>query len=409
MPSLSDKLKALGVQVGTRNIKAPISKNRSSLVDVLNGEWHKTSSGDCFVVSKSLPFDTKHGVVSLDQFQTPIILERLPGLEGISDIPINKYLFIDTETSSLSGGTGSYVFLIGAAKYTKSSIQFKQFFLEDPSIEPAQLAALEEFASSAKVIISYNGKAFDLPRLKTRFKLHGWPSPFDDILHIDLLHIARRLWKAHLPACNLGEIEHQILDISRSELDVPGYEIARLFFDYLQSGNPAPLKSVFYHNEVDVISLISLYIHILMCLSNPLSQESDELISIGLYISHLRFDREAIAILEKALITDTISDTLRFKGMEHLAKLYKKNKEYQKALPLWRDISAEEDTLSPYIELAMFYEHIEKDFQEALHWTLSAIDLFSQQSESSQSDDLIQLNHRLSRLKKKLSKAQDSA
>ena len=193
MPSLSDKLKSLGVQVGTNDLDPPTrTDNPTSLIDILDGNWQKTPVGDCFVVSKSLPVNSKHGKVSLDKFRKSPIIERLPGLEGISKVPRDSYLFIDTETSSLSGGTGSYVFLIGAAKYKKSTIQFKQFFLQDPSTELAQLAALEKFVSSSKVIISYNGKAFDLPRIKTRYRLNGWPSPFEDIFHIDLLHIARR-------------------------------------------------------------------------------------------------------------------------------------------------------------------------------------------------------------------------
>jgi hypothetical protein len=92
--------------------------------------------------------------------------------------------------------------------------------------------------------------------------------------------------------------------------------------------------------------------------------------------------------------------------MGYLARLYKKKREYDKAIPLWRDITKRGDSLTPFIELAMFYEHIEKDFQEAIHWTLSAIDISSQQLAAGQSSgDLQQLNHRLSRLKKKLSKS----
>ena len=411
MPSLSDKLKSLGVQVGVNNLDTPIRNNKtSSLIDVLGGEWQSTPVGDCFVVKKSLPVNLKHGKVSFDQFQKPSIIERLPGLTGISKIPRNKYLFIDTETSSLSGGTGAYVFLIGAAKYMKSNIHFKQFFLEDPSSEPAQLAALEQFVSSSKVIISYNGKAFDLPRINTRFKLHGWPSPFEEIIHVDLLHIARRLWKEHLPTCNLGEIEYHVLGIERSELDVPGYEISRLFFDYLQSGDPAPLRSVFYHNEIDVISLISLYIYILKRLSDPLGDINEDLVSIGSYLAYLNYNRESISILEKAISASSLSETQRLKGMGDLARLYKQNKEYHKAVPLWTDITSREDSISSYVELAMFYEHHEKDFQEAIHWTLSAIDILSRSKTTVvSSDDLLKLNHRLSRLKKKLSKVNESA
>jgi hypothetical protein len=409
MSSLSDKLKSLGVQVGTEQIKAP-KKNRQSdlLIDIFDGGWEKTNSGDCFVVNKKIPIESQHGQIALNQMQKSPLLERLPGLAGISKVPLSSYLFIDTETSSLSGGTGSYVFLIGAAKYFRSQIQFKQFFLEDPANEPAQLAALENFASSAKVIISYNGKSFDLPRIKTRYKLHGWPVPFDDIWHIDLLHIARRLWKNHLPSCNLGEIEYQLLGVRRSDLDIPGWEIASHFFEYLQSGDPSSLKSVFYHNEIDVISLISLLIYILDRLSNPLSYPSEDLLSIALYLSYLDYRQEAITVLSEALESGYLSEHQETLGLNSLAQLHKQNKDFQKSIPLWKETASRGEILSPFVELAMYYEHKEKDLQEAIHWTLSAIDMISKQSSPSLSDDSLHLNHRLTRLKRKLSNSQEA-
>jgi len=274
MTSLTEKLKSLGVQIGVDKINAPVKPDPShSLTGVIDGSLEDTSKGDCFVIRKTFPPDFIHGDLNLFQALNLEIFDEIPSLSGISSIPFDQFLFIDTETTGLAGGAGTYVFLIGVAKFTNEGFQFAQFFLQDPANELAQLAALENFCSTAKVIISYNGKSFDLPRLKTRYKFHGWPPPLADVFHMDLLHIARRLWKSHLSSCSLGDIEHHLLGVIRSSLDVPGWKVASHYFDYLQNGDPAPLSSVFYHNEVDVISLIILLNYITNRLSLPLAAE----------------------------------------------------------------------------------------------------------------------------------------
>ena len=135
---------------------------------------------------------------------------------------------------------------------------------------------------------------------------------------------------------------------------------------------------------------------------------------LGNDINSLKTRRERadkrMKALEKSLTSKTLPDTLRLKGMDYLARLYKKQNEIHKALPLWRDITTQKVSIAPFIELAMFYEHTEKDYHEALHWTLSAIDLITLETSHTHSIDLLpNLNHRLSRLKKKLSIANDSA
>ena len=260
MPSLSDKLKALGVQIGTDNIKTPSKPTLPiALTEVFDGSWERNSSGECFVVKKYLDVNSSHGNIVLKSDFDISILNSSPGLEGISSIPPDQFLFIDTETTGLSGGVGSFVFLIGAARFVNDQIEFAQFFLDDPSKESSQLRAFEQFSSAAKVLVSYNGKSFDLPRIKTRYRYHGWPIPFEDTFHLDLLHIIRRVWKDYFTSCSLGDIEHHLLGVTRSSLDVPGWQVASLFFDYLQSGDPNPLKSVFYHNEVDVSRYRNLF------------------------------------------------------------------------------------------------------------------------------------------------------
>lgn len=405
MPSISNQLKELGVQVGTSNLpRPPKSKSNSKLIDVFDGSWEETQQGDCFVVRKSLSLNQDHDSFPLAKFPDLSVFSAMPGLDGIAKISMENILFIDTETTGLSGGAGTYVFLIGAAKYHKKGLHFAQFFLQDPAEELSQLSALENFVSSSDLIVSYNGKSFDVPRIKTRFSFHGRRSPFDSMRHIDLLHIARRLWKRHLPGCKLGDLEHHILGLKRSSLDIPGWQVSEKFFDYLQTGDPEPLKGVFYHNEMDVISLVSLLSYITERLTNPLSpvyQDRNDLISIGEYLVRLRQENQAIPVLTQALVNKDTPDEIRISGLLSLANLYKRSGKLDFAIPLWEECADLKDP-RPHIELAKYYEHKIFDFQEAIHWTLTAIEIYQiSTSEFQTSISLAKAEHRLARLKRK--------
>jgi len=403
MPSLTDKLKDLGVQVGTSDIK-PGKKTVPpiSLTDALPGSWEETSAGDCFVVRKHFPFSLKHGDRKLSDLPQIDVFEAIIAHSGISEIPLEQYLFIDTETTGLSGGAGTYVFLVGAAKYEDDGIHFAQFFLQDPTNEPCQLAALEEFCVNTKVVVSYNGKSFDLPRIKNRYLFHGWPAPFQNILHLDLLHIVRRLWKTQLPTCSLGDVEYHLLGIQRDSHDIPGWQVSEKFFEYLQNSDPEPLKGVFYHNEVDVISLITLLSYITDRLVNPLSttyRNREDLVPVGRYLFYLHKADQAIEVLSKALKNESLSDESTLLGLISLASIYKKNNDFVSAVPLWEKCATLDDIQSK-VELAMFYEHKISDFQEAIHWTLSA-QSSSNLTRISKNQYKTELDHRLKRLKKK--------
>ena len=410
MPSISDKLKDLGVHVGTSTIKsAKKSLPSSALIETLQGAWEKTSQGDCFVVRKEFPLTLQHGNRNLGQLPQINIFESLKSLSGISKIPIDQFLFIDTETTGLSGGAGTYVFLVGAAKIEKDKINFAQFFLQDPSNEPGQLAALEEYATNSQVVVSYNGKSFDLPRIKNRYLFHGWPTPFKNIYHIDLLHLTRRLWKNHLTSCSLGDIEYHLLGLERSAHDIPGWQVSEKFLEYLQTGDPAPLEGVFYHNEVDVISLITLLSYITERLTNPLSDsylESHDLISVGNFLSHINKSDLAIDVLTRAIQIASLSEELTIMGLKTIAQIHKSDNNHALAVPFWEQCSDLGDIPSK-VELAKYYEHKISDFEEALHWTLSAKSSLKLTPGFTEyiGDDL---DHRLRRLKDKEKNRKDN-
>ncbi len=322
MPSLSDKLKSLGVSVGFKptgeTVVSPhqqeigqqvsaVSAAHPKLDDVLGGHTLKNSQGETYIVESHYPLDYQQGRVGLFAASSLRMLANWAGNPDLGDLKPELFAFLDTETTGLSGGTGTYAFLIGAARFEESEFHLTQFFMRDPADEPAELVALEEFLAPCQAIVTFNGKTFDAPLLNTRYMLQGWRSPLFDLGHFDLLHLARRLWRDRLPSRTLMNLEVQILGTERTEEDIPGWAIPQMYFDYIRSGDPTPLKNVLYHNAMDVVSLAALFNHMAGLLAHPFEASIEhgvDLIAlarlyedlgetqtaIGLYLQGLEFE-----------------------------------------------------------------------------------------------------------------------
>ena len=200
----------MGIQLGPQNLAPRHKPEIFSIEKVLEGRTLETHQGRTFVVEEYYPMGTSHGQGSLKIDASLDVIGRWIGDEGIVELPAQSFAFIDTETTGLSGGSGTYAFLIGVGRFEEDEFHLAQFFMHDPAEEPAQLAALEEFLAPCQSIVSFNGKAFDIPLLNTRYTFQGWRSPFTGMAHIDLLHLARRLWRDRLPSRTLGNLEVQI-------------------------------------------------------------------------------------------------------------------------------------------------------------------------------------------------------
>jgi uncharacterized protein YprB with RNaseH-like and TPR domain len=168
-----------------------------------------------------------------------------------------RLVFLDTETTGLAGGTGTCAFLIGLGTVEGTGFAVRQFFLRDYVEEKAALEALAAALAGCEGLVTFNGKAFDVPLLETRYTLSRLPSPFSRLLHLDMLHPARKLWKLRLESCKLTHLERHVLGIER-EGDVPGSDIPGIYFDYLRTGDARGLQPVFYHNALDIITLAAL-------------------------------------------------------------------------------------------------------------------------------------------------------
>jgi uncharacterized protein YprB with RNaseH-like and TPR domain len=186
----------------------------------------------------------------------PLLIAHL-GLKGASPSRWQDVLFLDTETTGLSGGTGTYIFLIGVAHFAERELILRQHMLLDLGAEREFIEGLKKEIEPFRACASYNGKAFDLPIIRTRFVMAIRSEVTVDDSHLDLLHPARRLWRDRFGSTTLKQLEESVLDEGRTA-DIPGWLIPDAYFHYLRKRDPAIIAPVVEHNARDVISLVRI-------------------------------------------------------------------------------------------------------------------------------------------------------
>jgi uncharacterized protein YprB with RNaseH-like and TPR domain len=379
--SLFERLKAMGVRIGMQDLAPPAIKPRivNNLTQILPGEWRSTLYGETYVVSTIYPEDHCHGRHPLRIHTPPEIIALWAKEPLLADIPPEDYAFLDIETTGLTGSAGTYAFLIGVGRFKEGEYHLEQFFLQDLSKEAAQLAALTEFMHNSRALVTFNGKSFDIPFLQTRFIMQGMTFPFSGICHLDLLHLARKLWRERLPSRSLIDIEAKILDILRDVEDVPSWIIPQLYIDYLDTGDARFIKSVFYHNLKDVLSMVSLLNHIADLLIDPLNRPDTsavDLFGIAKLNETLKQREAAIAVYTQSLVLGLPED-LYLQTLTNLSLLYKQMNDWKSALCLWEE-AANAGQIEACIELAKYYEHHEPILEVAIEWTERADKILKQ-------------------------------
>lgn len=404
MVSLTERLKALGVSLGSAGLKEQSGRIYYPIERVIDGEIRQTPFGETFVVKTFYPINQKQGHVDL---AFPKSLQRLSVWASnldLNDYRPSSFLFIDTETSGLMGGTGTLVFLIGIGRFTEDGFLLTQFFLREPSEEPAYLQAFLSEIGDVQVLVTYNGKAFDIPLINTRLTLNGEKRLFIQETHLDLLMLARKIWRDRLPSRSLGKVETEVLGVVRTEEDIPGWMIPEIYFNYLKTGDARPLRSVFYHNAMDILSLAALLNKTALLLEAPEINVIDEpidLIAIGKLFEEMGFLDDAAFCYSTGLTCDLPKD-IRKTTLRRWSYLEKRRDNLSVSIELWQQAAREKDLLA-FIEMAKYCEHRLGDYQEAIFWAEGAISLIDSEFISTFEREYWRsaIEHRLARLYRK--------
>ncbi|MCD6396497.1 MAG: ribonuclease H-like domain-containing protein [Spirochaetaceae bacterium] len=323
--------------------------------------------------------------------ETKIIKEGFPFFKGSLDFSIEQLLFYDLETTGLSGGAGTLAFLAGFGWVENNRLIVNQYFLSDFPGEVDLLVILKELLAENKILVSYNGKSFDHPLLKTRFLLKGMQMPV--LSEIDLLHISRRLWKNRLPSCRLGVIENNILDIHRVG-DIPGIDIPDVYFNFLKNSQTDKLQDVFKHHLQDIKSLAFLFSHIERLWNKPEHCQDEDKTSLGKLLL-LKKRTEGLTLLRTSW-EDGDYDAGKF-----LSLYLKRAGSIVEAVAVWEEMWKKRQDIFQGIELAKYYEHKVKDIPRALKivTTLMEKDIYLLSKKG-----FDKLDYRKKRLKRKLLK-----
>lgn len=332
--------------------------------------------GMVFSRKVSYPLDFKHGHYRLSEFFSALEKwERASISHPFTISPKEHVLFFDTETTGLKG-VGSQIFLIGLLEVREDEFQLNQYVLADPAHEAALLFE-SKFWQQGKTVVTYNGKSFDWPMLETRWTLHKKYLPkLQKVRQVDLLHSSKRIWKDHLKQVKLTKVEEEKLGFQRKD-DIPGYLAPIIYRDAIQSGKADMLMKVLKHNEWDLLSLVTLYIHSTqLLLENEIDEGAIPYTNIGKWYGDLKEQ----GVSEKVLRSVTEQFHEKETGLAHyyLAFQQKRNKKYDDSIQSFKKSIHQIDErkrLKAYEQLAMLYEHQKKDYTNALEYSLKGIEL----------------------------------
>jgi hypothetical protein len=279
-----------------------------------------------------------------------------PGACALAADP-QQWLFLDTETTGLSGGTGTYAFLVGLAWWEGGGIEVEQLFMRDPGDEASLLLALAERLAERRVLVTFNGKAFDWPLLETRYRMLRKLRPPAPLAHLDMLHPARNIWRLRLGSVRLQELEAQVLGQSR-DADVASALIPGLYFNFVRGGPGAPLVPVFLHNQMDLRGLAALACHILAMLAEPeAGQEALDLYGISRLCERRGEMARARHFYDRSL-AGTLPAATERAARQSLARLAKRDGDFTRACELWEStLGNSREGLEAYEQLAIYYEH----------------------------------------------------
>lgn len=387
----------------TEKSPQPAKKAGERDIDVLvPGRVCKNEYGCCFVIENRYTLDHIHGGceigTALDIGSDVLAAVGGQNCEGLE---AGRLLYLDTETTGLSGGTGTVAFLVGAGFFEDGYYVLRQYFIRDYNEEPAMLAELAGLFSRSLGLVTFNGKAFDINLLQSRFISNRLKPSFSDMPNIDLLYPARRVWGLKLESCRLSSLEENILGHARHD-DIPGALIPSVYFEYLDNRDAADIVRVIKHNELDILSMVSLLVRLRAMLQSPLSETDGgfELLGMGRIFEATGKTDSMVECLEAC--TGSERYDIRIQAVKRLTRIYKRTGRYDRALEHWKAVESEnpEFELFHLIEMAKYFEHKEKDPLKALRIVEKALQICIGAGLSSDRS-LEELKKRKDRLRKK--------
>jgi hypothetical protein len=289
------------------------------------------------------------------------------GSDPAPALDFQKTLFIDLETTGISGGSGTFAFLAGLGHIELNHIVVRQYLLPDFQYEWLLLKTLENNFLSFDNLATFNGKSFDIPLLRNRFILNRMDSMIDQLQHIDLLHSARRIWRRRLSTCDLENLEYSILGQERIQ-DIPGEMIPQIYFEYLRQRQVGLLRQVLDHNFYDIANMILLAMQIGLITSDPFKfiNNDDDLFSLAKYYYQRNFLDSARPLFQQVL-NSAKNPQLRIEALFFLSMLYKRTGDYQLSVDLFQQLlKIQGDHANAIEELAKYFEHQEKNYRAAL-------------------------------------------
>jgi hypothetical protein len=271
---------------------------------------------------------------------------------------VGQWLFLDTETTGLAGGTGTYSFLVGLGWWDRDGFVVEQYFMRNHAEERSLLLEVLERLICKRVLVTFNGKSFDWPLLQTRFQMTRIGNPPELAAHLDLLHPARQLWRLSLKSVALAHLERHVLQFDRGP-DIPSETIPQRYFDFLRGAPPRAIAEVFRHNQMDLYGLAALAERIGSILADPENCDcgARELFGVSRLLQRRGEEARAGLMYEKALAGGLPAEAERVAQRE-LAFIAKRARNFSLSNALWEKLlTGQSEGWRAYEQLAIYYEH----------------------------------------------------
>lgn len=402
-----DRLRAaLGRRSDAPALRPPTHRH-AALEQLYPGREVVTALGACFVVEWELPLSHRHGAIPLHQFNV-LDSTGVACLTRSSEAQCPQApLFLDTETTGLSGGTGTFAFLIGLGWIERERLIIRQFLMRDYDEEPALLQAVAERLVQHDALVTYNGKSFDQPLMETRFVAARRETAPMPAVHLDLLHPTRRLLRDRLERCTLSDVERGVLGHSR-EGDLPGWMIPSVYFQYVREADPRLIGGVLEHNRDDILSLVALAGWLGHTFQAPLESQLPPvtLNRVAVALTEQGRTAQAMAVFGHVVATATVGSDERADAALRLARLQRSEGQGVEAERHWR-LAADHPRLGPeaLVALAKYLEHERRDFaaaREIVERALVQVQLRAHREPSPEHDrQRAELEHRLARINRR--------